>query len=141
MPTFQFQIVTKTELKAQQFMDAVHAEDVGIEEWEYNVDTPQELVECYGFGITHYSPNQLQKLADEMGVVLAYAEDKEEVDERDDRLVQRVLKAHQIVSEMGLTSDKEILHQMFETCQKLAENPDYAGERSVQEGDSQGASA
>lgn len=141
MPMFQFQIVAKTELEAQQFMDAVQAEDVGIEEWEYNVGTPQELVECYGFGITKYLPKQLQRIADGMGVVLAYAKNKEEADEKDDQLVQRVLKAHQIVSEMGLSSDREILHQMFQTYQKLAENPGYAGEGLEQGEDSQGASA
>ncbi|XGV96549.1 MAG: hypothetical protein ACAF41_27935 [Leptolyngbya sp. BL-A-14] len=128
MSIFQFQTVAKTEAEAQQFMEAVEAKDPGIEEWEYNVGTPQELVECYGFGVTHYSPKQLQKLADEMGVVLAYAENKAKADERDDELVQRVLKANQIVAKMNLSSDGEILHQMFLTCQKLLEDPSYGEE-------------
>jgi hypothetical protein len=95
MPTFKFQIVAQTEESAQEFMEVAQAEEIVIEEWEFNVDTPQELQECYGFGVTHQSPDQLQRLAEDRGVVLAYVEDKRIVDERDEELVRRVMQTHQ----------------------------------------------
>ena len=121
MPSFEFQIVSETEQEARQFMEAVQADDVTIEAWDYNVDTPTEKQECYGFGVTRYSPKQLQRLADEMGVVLAYARNQKTVDRETDMLVQRVMQAKEIVEAMNLTSEREMLHQMLETYKRLAE--------------------
>lgn len=121
MPIFEFQIVSETEKEARQFMEAVQADDVNIEEWEYNVGTPTDKQECYGFGVTRYSPKQLQRIADEMGVVLAYARNQEVVEQETDKLVQRVMQAREIVEAMNLTSEREMLHQMFETYKRLAE--------------------
>jgi hypothetical protein len=121
MPMFEFQIVSDTEKEAQQFMEAVEADDVNIEEWECNVGTPTEKQECYGFGVTRFSPRQLQRIADEMGVVLAYAKNQETVEREADELVQRVMQAGEIVKAMNLTSEREMLHQMFETYKRLAE--------------------
>ena len=121
MPIFEFQIVSETEKEAQQFMEAVQAHDVNIEEWEYNVGTPTEKQECYGFGMTCYSPKQLQRIADEMGVILAYARNQEAVEQETDELVQRVMQAREIVEAMNLTSEREMLHQMFEAYKRLAE--------------------
>ena len=121
MPMFEFQIVTDTEKEAEQFMAAVAAEDVGIEEWEYNVRTPTEKVECYGFGTTHYSPKQLRRIADSMGVVLAYAKNQEVIDRETNELVERVTRAGEIVKAMNLTSEREMLHQMFVVYEQLAD--------------------
>lgn len=121
MTVYQFQILTNTEEAAYQFMQAVSAEDASVEEWEYNVGTPEHKQECYGFGLTHLSPKRLQHLADQMEVVLVYANTKAEIDQEDDKLVQRVLKAREIVASMNLASDQEILHQMFETYRHLSE--------------------
>ncbi|BAU13930.1 hypothetical protein LEP3755_44730 [Leptolyngbya sp. NIES-3755] len=121
MPMFEFQIVSDTGKEAQQFMEAVQADDVNIEEWEYNVGTPTEKQECYGFGVTRCSPKQLQRIADEMGVVLAYAKNQETVERETDDLVQRVMQAGEIVKAMNLTSEREMLHQMFETYKRLTE--------------------
>ncbi|WP_088892397.1 hypothetical protein [Leptolyngbya ohadii] len=119
MPMFEFQIVSDTAKEAQQFMTAVQANDVNIEEWEYDVGTSTEKQECYGFGVTHYSPKQLQRFADEMGVVLAYAKNQEAVEQESDQLVQRVMRAREVVEAMNLTSEREILHQMLETYRRL----------------------
>lgn len=121
MTVYQFQILTNTEEAAHQFMQSVSTEDASIEEWEYNVGTPEYKQECYGFGLTHLSPKRLQHLADQMEVVLVYANNKAEIDQEDDKLVQRVLKAREIVAAMNLASDQEILHQMFETYRYLSE--------------------
>ena len=120
MTAYQFQIAADTEEVAQQFIQAVSAEDASVEEWEYNVGTSKYKQECYGFGLTNLSPKRLQHLAKQMGVVV-YANDKAEIDQEDDKLVQRVLKAREIVAAMNLASDQEILHQMFETYRHLSE--------------------
>jgi hypothetical protein len=119
MPMFEFQIVSDTAKEAQQFISAVQAIEVNIEEWEYDVGTPTEKQECYGFGITHCSPKQLQRFANEMGVVLAYAKNQEVVEQETDQLVQRVMRAREIVESMNLTSEREMLHQMLETYKRL----------------------
>lgn len=121
MPLFEFQIVSETEKEAQHFMEMVQAIDVNIEEWEYNVGTPTEKQECYGFGVTHYSPKQLRQISDEVGVVLAYAKNQKTAERETDELVQRVMHAGEIVKAMNLTSEREMLHQMFETYKRLAE--------------------
>ncbi|NJN92253.1 MAG: hypothetical protein HC878_19070 [Leptolyngbyaceae cyanobacterium SL_5_14] len=121
MTAYQFQIVANAEEVAQQFIQAAGAEDASVEEWEYNVGTPEHKQECYGFGLTHLSPKRLQYLADQMGVALVYANNKAEIDQEDDKLVQRVLKAREIVAAMNLASEQEILHQMFETYRHLSE--------------------
>lgn len=121
MIAYQFQIVADTEETAQQFMQTVSAEDASVEEWEYNVGTLEHKQEYYDFGSTHLSPKRLQHLAEQMEVVLVYANNKAEIDQEDDKLVQRVLKAHEIVATMNLASDQEILHQMFETHRRLSE--------------------
>lgn len=120
MLIFEFQIVSETEKEAQKFMEAVQAEDVNIEEWEYDVGTVTEKQECYGFGATHYSPKQLKRIADEMGVVLAYAKNQKRVEQETDELVQRVMQAGNVVKAMNLPSEREMLHQMFETYKRLA---------------------
>lgn len=120
MSMFEFQIVSQTEKEAQQFMEAVQAEDVNFEEWDYDVDTSTEKTECYGFGITHYSPKQLDRIADQMGVILAYVKNQEVADREADELVQRVMQAGEIVKAMNLTSEREMLHQMTETYDRLA---------------------
>lgn len=128
MPTFQFQIVAQTKDAVQQFMEAAQTEEVVIEEWGDNINTPQEIEEYCGFGWAHQPPDQLKRLAEERGVVLVYVEDKGVVDERDEELVQRVMQAHQIVAGMNLTTETEMLHQMFETYRKLQEDPNYTKE-------------
>ena len=124
MTLYKFQILTSTEESAQQFMQAAEAKDVSIEEWEYNVNTPEEKHECYGFGLTHRSPKHLQRLADKLAIVLVYANNKAEADQEDDKLVQQVLKAREIVAAMNLTSEQEMLHQMLETYRHLSKEAD-----------------
>lgn len=119
MPMFEFQIVSETEKEAQLFMEAVEAEEVNIEEWDYDVDTPTEKTECYGFGVTHYSPKQLDRMADQMGVILAYVKNQEIADQEADELVQRVMQAGEIVKAMNLTSEREMLHQMTDVYDRL----------------------
>jgi hypothetical protein len=123
MLAFQFQIVAQTEAEAQQFMTAVQAEDVVIEEWEYNLNTPQEYKEYYGFGLTRQSPAQLKRLADDRGIVLAYVEDQNSVDEKTEELLKRLAQAHNIVAGMNLTSEAEMRSQMFEIYQQLLDHP------------------
>jgi len=121
MPVFEFQIVSETEKEAELFMQAVEADDVNIEEWDYNVGTSTEKQECYGFGVTRYSPKQLGQIADEMGVVLAYAKNQEIVNRETDELVQQVMQAGEVVKAMNLTSEQEMRHQMFLVHKRLAE--------------------
>jgi hypothetical protein len=97
MSMFEFQVVTDTEKEAQQFMEAVQAQDVSIEEWEYNVATPTEKLECYGFGITHYLPKHLKRLADQMGIALAYVKNQEIADQEAEELVRRIMQTGEIV--------------------------------------------
>lgn len=114
-----FEFNADTTKEAQQLMTAVQANEVNIEEWEYDVGTPTEKQECYGFGVTHCSPKQLQRFADEIGVVLAYAKYQEVVEQETDQLVQRGMRAREIVEAMSLTSEREMLYQILETYKRL----------------------
>lgn len=113
----KFQIVSDAKKEAQQFVGAVQANDVNIEEWEYDVGTPTEKQECYGFRATQHSLKQLQRFADDRGVVLAYIKNQEVVDQETDQVVQRVMRIRQIIEAMNLTSESKILLQMLETCE------------------------
>jgi D-tyrosyl-tRNA(Tyr) deacylase len=120
MSMFEFQIVTDTPKEAHQFMDAVQAQDVNIEEWDYGAGTPSEKSECYGFGTTHYSPKHLKRLTGEMGIVLAYAENQETAEQETEKLVQRVMEAGEIIKAMNLTSEQEMMYHISEICKRLA---------------------
>jgi D-tyrosyl-tRNA(Tyr) deacylase len=120
MPTFEFQIVTDTQKEAQQFMEAVEAQDVNIEEWEYDVGTTIEKSECYGFGTTHYSPKHLKRLTDQMGIALAYVKNQAVADQETEELVQRIMQAGEVVKAMNLDSERERMYQMSETYKQLA---------------------
>jgi hypothetical protein len=106
MPMFEFQIVSETEKEAQQFMEAVQADDVNIEEWEYNVGRPTEKQECYGFETTGFSPRQLNRIADEKGVILAYAKNAEKVEQEADELMKRVMQKAATFKAMNVTSEQ-----------------------------------
>lgn len=72
---FQFQIVTDTPKEAEQFMKEVEAFDVSIEKWRYSFTNGREDVEyCYGFGVTHYKPKLLKRIADLLDFHFVYAE-------------------------------------------------------------------
>jgi uncharacterized protein Yka (UPF0111/DUF47 family) len=107
MPMFEFQVVAETEKEAQQFMEAVQADNVNIEEWEYNMGRPTEKHECYGFGFTDYSPKQLNQIADERGVVLAYVKNVEKVEQEADELMKRVMQTAANFKAMNVTSEQD----------------------------------
>jgi hypothetical protein len=107
MPMFEFQIVSETEKEARQFMKAVQADDVNIEEWEYDVGRPTEKQECYGFGITGYSPRQLNRIADERGVILAYAKNVEKVEQEADELIKRVMQTAATFKAINVTFEQD----------------------------------
>lgn len=66
MTVYQSQIMANTEEAAQQFIQTVDSEDVSVEEWKYNVGTPEHKQEFYSFELTHFSPKRLQHLAEQM---------------------------------------------------------------------------
>jgi len=79
MPTtqrlFQFQIVTDTPKEAEQFMKEVEAFDTSVEEWWYSFTDGREDIEyCCGFGVTHYKPKLIKRIADFMDFSFVYAE-------------------------------------------------------------------
>jgi hypothetical protein len=72
---FEFQILTDTAKEARAFMDDVKAQDVVIETWNFSpIEGDTEIEECYGFGLTHYKPKLLKRIADFMDIRLVYAE-------------------------------------------------------------------
>lgn len=81
MAIFNFQVITDTRKEAKRFMERVNAQDVDIEEWEYNVGTANEISECYGFARTNFSPKRLQRIADFEAVGLAYVNKAEAEDQ------------------------------------------------------------
>lgn len=86
-----FQILTRTESEAEDFMETILAEDVAIEEWDFEeIDSGRRFTEVYGFGVTHYTPEELEQMANFMGVELVYAESDEEIDQRFEALMQQI---------------------------------------------------
>jgi hypothetical protein len=91
METFDFQIVTDTAKEARRFMESVEASEVVIEEWTFPTAEAHERAECYGFGITCYSPKQLRRIADSEEVALVYVKNSKQTDREASELCQRLL--------------------------------------------------
>jgi|GEM_PF-5425392 len=76
MPTtqrlFEFQIVTDTPKEAERFMREVEAWDVSVEETWYSFINRDDVEYCCGFGVTHYKPKLLKRIADFMDLRLVY---------------------------------------------------------------------
>jgi len=73
LPLFHFQVNGDTAKKVENFMTAVSALDVDIEEWDYrlrNRDDVETVV--HGFAMSPYLPKQLNRIADTMGLALIY---------------------------------------------------------------------
>jgi hypothetical protein len=70
----EFQVVTPDETAAAQFMTAVQAEDISIEDWSGS--RPGEEYDNYvcSFGLTQLSSKKLNRVADFLGVALIYVE-------------------------------------------------------------------
>jgi len=72
---FQFQVVTDTPKEVEQFMKEVEAFDVSVEEWWYSfTDGRDDVKYCCGFGVTHYKPKLIKRIADLLDFYLVYAE-------------------------------------------------------------------
>jgi hypothetical protein len=67
-----FEIVTRDEATAEQFMAAVRAEDVSIEDWSGVWPGPEYESYVCSFGLTPHSKRQLDRTADALGVSLIY---------------------------------------------------------------------
>jgi hypothetical protein len=93
MTTYEFQILAETEKQAQQFVDAVKAKDVVIENWN-GIHKTSTLKEFYGFGQTNFSPERLLQIANDFGVDLVYVNDHNKMNQENDQLVQQILQAY-----------------------------------------------
>lgn len=121
MPQYEFQIRTQTEEASQQFMDVIDAEDVDIEVWINDRDTPTHHEECIAFGITTLTPQELEQRATEHGVELVYVENVAEADAKADALVQQVMQASEIVYNREPTPGKTRLSEMLETHKQISD--------------------
>lgn len=121
MPQYEFQIKTRTEAESEQFMTAIEAEDVDIEVWIEDRDTPTHHEECIAFGITTLTPEELEQRATEHGVELVYVENVAEADAKADALIQQVLQASEIVYNREPTPGKTRLSEMLETHKQISD--------------------
>ena len=123
MPQYEFQIKAHNEAAAEQFMEAIDAEDVDIEVWINDRDTPVHQEECIAFAVTTLSPEELEQRAAEHGVELVYAENVEEADAKADALLQQVLQASEIVYNREPTPGKSRISEMLETYKQISDEP------------------
>ncbi|MBD2261073.1 hypothetical protein [Pseudanabaena sp. FACHB-2040] len=121
MPQYEFQIITRTEAESEQFMTAIGAEDVDIEIWIEDRDTPTHREECIAFGLTTLSPEELERRTTELGVQLVYVENVEEADQKADALIQQVMQASEIVYSREPTPGKTRLSEMLEIHKQISD--------------------
>ena len=121
MSQYEFQIITRTEAESEQFMTAIGAEDVDIEVWIEDRDTPTHREECIAFGVTTLSPEELERRTTELGVQLVYVENVEEADQKADALIQQVMQASEIVYNREPTPGKTRLSEMLETHKQISD--------------------
>ena len=107
METFDFQIVTETAKEARRFMESIEASEVVIEEWTFPTAEAHERAECYGFGITCYSPKQLRRIADSEEVALVYVKNRKQADREASELCQQLIGSQGNIANVDPQSEDE----------------------------------